>query len=78
MTYDELSVYGRLRKIFRCGPVSMFKVCPLGSVSHYGYRLAVRSIFECVNSIVLDELLNDLIAESVLQMGYKVDACRGG
>lgn len=27
MTYEELSVYGRLRKIFHCGPVSMFKVC---------------------------------------------------
>lgn len=27
MTYEELSVYGRLRKIYRCGPVSMFKVC---------------------------------------------------
>jgi hypothetical protein len=27
MTYEELSVYGRLRKIFRCGPVSMFQVC---------------------------------------------------
>jgi hypothetical protein len=26
MTYEELSVYGRLRKIFRCGPVSMFQV----------------------------------------------------
>ncbi|KAL7111127.1 hypothetical protein ACP275_05G068500 [Erythranthe tilingii] len=25
MTYEELSVYGRMRKIFRCGPVSMFK-----------------------------------------------------
>lgn len=25
MTYEELSVYGRLRKIFRCGPVSMFQ-----------------------------------------------------
>ncbi|XP_022721778.1 glutamine-dependent NAD(+) synthetase [Durio zibethinus] len=25
MTYEELSAYGRLRKIFRCGPVSMFK-----------------------------------------------------
>ncbi|OAY56311.1 glutamine-dependent NAD(+) synthetase [Manihot esculenta] len=25
MTYEELSVYGRLRKIFRCGPVSMFE-----------------------------------------------------
>ena len=26
MTYEELSIYGRLRKIFRCGPVSMFQV----------------------------------------------------
>ncbi|XP_031500361.1 glutamine-dependent NAD(+) synthetase isoform X2 [Nymphaea colorata] len=25
MTYEELSLYGRLRKIFRCGPVSMFQ-----------------------------------------------------
>ncbi|XP_050228166.1 glutamine-dependent NAD(+) synthetase [Mercurialis annua] len=25
MTYEELSVYGRLRKIYRCGPVSMFQ-----------------------------------------------------
>eukprot|EP00268_Persea_americana_P054762 TRINITY_DN6309_c0_g1_i1.p1 TRINITY_DN6309_c0_g1~~TRINITY_DN6309_c0_g1_i1.p1 ORF type:complete len:734 (+),score=147.33 TRINITY_DN6309_c0_g1_i1:183-2384(+) len=25
MTYEELSVYGRLRKIFRCGPVAMFQ-----------------------------------------------------
>ncbi|KAG0453748.1 hypothetical protein HPP92_025052, partial [Vanilla planifolia] len=25
MTYEELSMYGRLRKIFRCGPVSMFQ-----------------------------------------------------
>lgn len=24
MTYDELSVYGRLRKIDKCGPYSMF------------------------------------------------------
>ena len=24
MTYDELSIYGKLRKIYRCGPVSMF------------------------------------------------------
>jgi NAD+ synthase (glutamine-hydrolysing) len=25
MSYDELSVYGRLRKIGKCGPVSMFR-----------------------------------------------------
>jgi NAD+ synthase (glutamine-hydrolysing) len=24
MTYEELSLYGRLRKVERCGPVSMF------------------------------------------------------
>ena len=28
MTYDELNVFGRMRKIQRCGPVSMFtKLC---------------------------------------------------
>ncbi len=25
MTYEELGIYGRLRKISRCGPVSMFR-----------------------------------------------------
>ncbi|GAU11831.1 hypothetical protein TSUD_75820 [Trifolium subterraneum] len=25
MTYEELSAYGRLRKVFRCGPLSMFQ-----------------------------------------------------
>lgn len=25
MTYDSLSIYGQLRKIFKCGPVSMFQ-----------------------------------------------------
>lgn len=25
MTYEELGVYGRLRKVARCGPVSMFR-----------------------------------------------------
>lgn len=29
MTYEELGMYGRLRKIFRCGPVSMFEVLTL-------------------------------------------------
>eukprot|EP00878_Enallax_costatus_P018454 GHUV01019426.1.p2 GENE.GHUV01019426.1~~GHUV01019426.1.p2 ORF type:complete len:284 (+),score=67.99 GHUV01019426.1:2143-2994(+) len=27
MTYEELGHYGRLRKIVRCGPVSMFRQC---------------------------------------------------
>ena len=25
MTYEELGIYGRLRKVARCGPVSMFR-----------------------------------------------------
>lgn len=25
MTYEELGVFGRLRKIYRCGPVAMFE-----------------------------------------------------
>lgn len=25
MTYEELGIYGRLRKLSRCGPVSMFR-----------------------------------------------------
>jgi hypothetical protein len=27
MTYEELSVFGRLRQIARCGPLSMFRRC---------------------------------------------------
>ncbi|GAB4834612.1 hypothetical protein Ancab_032875 [Ancistrocladus abbreviatus] len=44
MTYEELSVYGRLRKIFRCGPVSMFKnLC-----FKWGSRLTPSEIAEKV------------------------------
>ena len=25
MTYEELGIYGRLRKLSRCGPVSMYR-----------------------------------------------------
>jgi NAD+ synthase (glutamine-hydrolysing) len=27
MTYDDLGVYGRLRKMARCGPVAMYRRC---------------------------------------------------
>lgn len=27
MSYEELGVYGRLRKVARCGPVAMFLRC---------------------------------------------------
>ncbi|KAH9718269.1 glutamine-dependent NAD(+) synthetase [Citrus sinensis] len=44
MTYEELSVYGRLRKIFHCGPVSMFKnLC-----YRWGARLTPSEVAEKV------------------------------
>ncbi|KAK9127856.1 hypothetical protein Syun_016653 [Stephania yunnanensis] len=44
MTYEELSVYGRLRKIFRCGPVSMFQnLC-----YKWGTKLTVSEIADKV------------------------------
>ncbi|KAK7399074.1 hypothetical protein VNO78_10249 [Psophocarpus tetragonolobus] len=44
MTYEELSVYGRLRKIFRCGPVSMFQnLC-----YRWGARLTPSQVAEKV------------------------------
>ncbi|XP_015574504.2 glutamine-dependent NAD(+) synthetase [Ricinus communis] len=44
MTYEELSVYGRLRKIYRCGPVSMFKnLC-----YRWGSRLTPSEVAEKV------------------------------
>lgn len=44
MTYEELSVYGRLRKIFRCGPVSMFQnLC-----YKWGTKLAPSQVAEKV------------------------------
>ncbi|KAI3766508.1 hypothetical protein L2E82_16571 [Cichorium intybus] len=44
MTYEELSVYGRLRKIFRCGPVSMFKNLCFG----WGSKLSPSEVAEKV------------------------------
>ncbi|KAJ3669271.1 hypothetical protein LUZ60_011221 [Juncus effusus] len=44
MTYEELSIYGRLRKIFRCGPVSMYQ-----NLCHkWGRRLSPSEIAEKV------------------------------
>ncbi|OIW09899.1 hypothetical protein TanjilG_32048 [Lupinus angustifolius] len=44
MTYEELSVYGRLRKIFLCGPVSMFQnLC-----YRWGARLTPSQVAEKV------------------------------
>ncbi len=27
MSYEELGVYGRLRKVARCGPLAMYRAC---------------------------------------------------
>ncbi|CAL5214994.1 unnamed protein product [Lathyrus oleraceus] len=44
MSYEELSVYGRLRKTFRCGPVSMFQnLC-----YRWGARLSPSQVAEKV------------------------------
>jgi hypothetical protein len=43
MTYEELSMYGRLRKIFRCGPVSMFQVLSYTSLD----TLDILWLFSC-------------------------------
>jgi NAD+ synthase (glutamine-hydrolysing) len=44
MTYDELSIFGRLRKVDKCGPYSMF--CKL--VHEWGDRLSPAQIAEKV------------------------------
>lgn len=49
MTYEELSVFGRLRKVEKCGPYSMF----MKLVHEWGTKLSpvqVRSWF-LLNSI---------------------------
>ena len=44
MTYDELSVFGRLRKVEKCGPYSIFTKL----VHEWGARLSPRQIAEKV------------------------------
>jgi NAD+ synthase (glutamine-hydrolysing) len=43
MTYDELSVYGRLRKVEKCGPYSMFGKL----VQEWGTRLSPVEVGPC-------------------------------
>jgi hypothetical protein len=41
MSYEELGLYGRLRKITRCGPVAMFRqACQLWRESHSPQQVA--------------------------------------
>ncbi|OAE27153.1 hypothetical protein AXG93_4666s1240 [Marchantia polymorpha subsp. ruderalis] len=43
MTYEELGMYGRLRKVFECGPVSMFKhLCHRWQGRHTPAEVAVK------------------------------------
>ncbi len=44
MTYDELSVFGRLRKVEKCGPYSIFTKL----VHEWGARLSPRQIADKV------------------------------
>ena len=49
MTYDELSVFGRLRKIYRCGPYSMF--CKLVHMWKEKYTVEQASEYTCTTVI---------------------------
>jgi NAD+ synthase (glutamine-hydrolysing) len=44
MTYDELSVFGRLRKVEKCGPYSMFGKL----VQEWGSFLSPTEVSECI------------------------------
>jgi NAD+ synthase (glutamine-hydrolysing) len=46
MTYEELGVFGRLRKIHRCGPVSMFSKL----MAEWGHSLSPKEIASRVQS----------------------------
>lgn len=66
MTYEELSLYGRLRKIYRCGPVSMFQhLChrwhgertprarPMPGVGTGGTKTTDKVDFDCRCNLVI-------------------------
>ncbi|KAF6761593.1 hypothetical protein DFP72DRAFT_625720 [Ephemerocybe angulata] len=54
MTYDELSVFGRLRKIEKCGPYSMFTKL----VHEWGYFLSPTTIAEKVKLFFFEHARN--------------------
>src|SRR5258706_5808503 len=59
MTYDELSIFGRLRKVDKCGPYSMFTklVNEWGSfLSPIQVRRAFRRVFPSVDSYPLPKI----------------------
>ncbi|KAB5592423.1 NAD+ synthase (glutamine-hydrolysing) [Ceratobasidium theobromae] len=54
MTYDELSVFGRLRKVEKCGPYSMF--CKL--VQEWGHMLSPTQIADKVKLFFFEHARN--------------------
>lgn len=49
MTYDELSVFGRLRKVEKCGPYSMFTKL----VHEWGSLLSPTQVCPCPSGLTL-------------------------
>lgn len=54
MTYDELSEFGRLRKVDKCGPYSIFTKL----VHEWGARLSPRQIAEKVKHFYFEYARN--------------------
>jgi NAD+ synthase (glutamine-hydrolysing) len=53
ITYEQLSTFGRLRKLSRCGPVSMFHAALRmwhGTVPVLDIAKRVQFFFRCVHS----------------------------
>ena len=52
MTYAELSTFGRLRKVYRCGPYSMFTRL----VQDWGDRLSVEEVGGAGGGLSVEEV----------------------
>lgn len=59
MTYDELSVYGRLRKVEKCGPYSMFGKL----IQEWGTLLSPLQVCQLV--LTIGSVTDEQIAEKV-------------
>ena len=54
MTYAELSVFGRLRKVYHCGPYSMF----VKLVHMWGNKLTPTEVR--ISILRMDDLFHDM------------------
>ena len=52
MTYDELSVFGRLRKVEKCGPYGMFTKL----IHEWGHRLSPIQVSTQINAFPENEV----------------------